>query len=694
MDFLDDLVTPSQTKSSVDTSLLSKGDFSDLHLDERLLQTIDSLGWKKPSLIQSAAIPLVLQGKDVLAKSRTGSGKTAAYSLPAIQIILNNKVKVGNARSTHTSVLILVPTRDLCEQVHSHFEDMITNLRKDITVASIGHEITLDEQKAILKEYPDVIISTPGRIAEHIQKKNTNLNNLSLLIIDEADLILSHGYENEMKEIATSLPRICQSLLFSATLDESTEMLKKLVLRTPVILQMKDTVKGQLLEYHLGPIKDIDKFLILYTMLRLRVISGRAIVFVRDIQRSIKLRMFLSKFGLKAASINTDLPYNSRIRIIESFNRGQVDYLIATDAGFEETDERQLSSKEYKASLEDKIEEIRNAKDADDDEVDTSIVKEEEGEAMKVDDDEEEEEEEEEKEEDDEEEEEEEKEEDEEDEEEEEEDDDDDDVVEPTTAEEAARKKKMEEHREKMLKYQQQKKATAKKDVGVVRGIDFKNVDTVVNFDIPRTITDYIHRIGRTARGDANGTAITFVSTYDRKKMVNLRSERETINPYKFNLALVEGFRYRVENVYRILNQKLIKLTRIDDIKQEIIQSEKLQEHFSKHENELNLLKKKANIRTMDDRAFRNLNSLPEYLLPDNVQAVVEGREKQAKKRHHAADQLQGKKKKIRRAERIRQKGLEFNQFLEDTDMNKRFFAPEKQKKKRIEDSGTGQHFT
>jgi ATP-dependent RNA helicase DDX56/DBP9 len=185
--------------------------FDTYDLDSRILRAIDKMGYREPTLVQDACIPLALQGKDILAKARTGSGKTDAYLIPIIQKLL---VKSGLA-------IVLVPTKELCLQVEQ-------------------------QAKALLVYCPNIactqniLVATPAKLVTMLQA-GLDIAAMHTLVIDEADLILSYGYDQDLNKIMTVIPKIYQCFLMSATLSEDIEKLKKLTLRNPAVLKLQES---------------------------------------------------------------------------------------------------------------------------------------------------------------------------------------------------------------------------------------------------------------------------------------------------------------------------------------------------------------------------------------------------------------------------------------------------------------------
>lgn len=173
--------------------------FTEMGIDDRILLAVVEQGWAEPTPIQETAIPLIIQGKDILAKARTGSGKTGAYTIPLLHKILSiKKQRIKQA----TSALVLTPSRELCSQAFKNLLELMTYCQREISVIDISSsQMTLQSQKQILATKPDIIVSTPTKILAHLREENylDLKSTLELLVIDEADLLLSFGYEEEMK---------------------------------------------------------------------------------------------------------------------------------------------------------------------------------------------------------------------------------------------------------------------------------------------------------------------------------------------------------------------------------------------------------------------------------------------------------------------------------------------------------------
>ncbi|KAI9257975.1 P-loop containing nucleoside triphosphate hydrolase protein [Phascolomyces articulosus] len=188
-------------------------------------------------------------------------------------------------------------------------------------------------QRPMLAEKPDIIVSTPSKVLAHLEADNMNLReSLEMLVIDEADLVLSFGYEQDVRKILTYLPKIYQSFLMSATFTQDIENLKQLVLRKPAILRLEEEEdENDYLTQYMITCSEFEKFLYTFVIIKLRLIRGKIILFVNDIDRCYKLKLFLEQFSIRSCVLNSELPLNSRYHIVEEFNRGIYDYLIASD---------------------------------------------------------------------------------------------------------------------------------------------------------------------------------------------------------------------------------------------------------------------------------------------------------------------------------------------------------------------------
>lgn len=255
-----------------------------------ILQAVAQLGWEQPTLIQSTAIPLLLEGKDVVVRARTGSGKTATYALPLIQKILNSKL---NASEQCVSALVLAPTKELCRQSRQVIEQLAESCGKVVRVADIaGSTNDAAAQRHALAERPDIVVATPSKILAHAEAGNgiVDLQHIETLVVDEADLIFAFGYEKDFKRLMKHLPPIYQAVLVSATITDDVVRMKGLCLHDAITLKLEepDLVSLEQLTHQRILAEENDKPAILCALLKLTLIQGKSIIFVNNVDRCYK----------------------------------------------------------------------------------------------------------------------------------------------------------------------------------------------------------------------------------------------------------------------------------------------------------------------------------------------------------------------------------------------------------------------
>ena len=336
------LLDPEETFASLSESV---------GLDFRLRKAVQRLGHVRPTLVQTKCLPLAINsGRDLLVRAKTGSGKTLAYCLPLLQKVLQGK-SMTNGDEHAVRAVVLVPTRELCSQVYKTLQSLVYYCDEVVSVAVLSAARTgrgekaqqeLARQKAMLRDRPDVIVATPAGLLGHVQAGDVDLkSSLESLVVDEADLVLSFGYASDIEEIMKAMPKICQGFLMSATLSPELNSLKNVVLHSPVILKLEeeesDRSGGQLTQFYLQTPKK-DKNLLIYVFLKLGLLKGKGIFFVNSTDGGYRLKLFLEQFHIRSSVLNAELPFRSRLNIIEQFNVGNFDYLIATDESTDAVD--------------------------------------------------------------------------------------------------------------------------------------------------------------------------------------------------------------------------------------------------------------------------------------------------------------------------------------------------------------------
>jgi len=526
-----------------------------------------------------------------------------AYSIPVIQKILAKKSLLeerggggegdesededDTRRSDGATVkgVILVPTRELCTQVAKVIDDLTYYCADHVKVVVLSSsstkksDVSALQQEALLRDQPDIVVATPAGLVTHVRSGKLNLKkSVETLVVDEADLILSFGYANDVTEIMKSLPKTCQGFLMSATLSPELNKLKHVVLHSPAVLKLEEddendaenNVKdGNLLQFYLD-LPSKDKFLVLYVFVKLGLLKGKGLFFVNTIDGGYRLKLFLEQFHIRSAVLNAELPLRSRLNIIEHFNVGNFDYLIATDEATDVSGKSQTEDEN-----------------------------------------------------------------------------------------EAGRKKSKKSN----------KRRKRDGEYGVSRGLDFRGVSFVVNVDLPVSPESYTHRIGRTARGGANGVALTLLDSSKNEEAEMLfhiqesqptkaamngsgdgelkESTEDGIQeeggagmhpqvqrqpcPLDFDLKEIEGFRYRVEDVARAVTKVAIRETRAAEVKAEILNSERLQAHFDENPADLQLLQHDRQA-TKITKVQDHLKHVPTYMLPRGMQVADVSRKRRKKK--------------------------------------------------------------
>ncbi|KJX94099.1 atp-dependent rna helicase dbp9 like protein [Zymoseptoria brevis] len=580
--------TPTDTTDTPATATT----FSALNLDARLLQALTREKLTTPTPVQQQAIPLAIAAKHVLARAKTGSGKTLAYLLPILHAILARKASTTTSKKSKnvTSALILVPTRELAVQVAVTVKDFTTFCAGDIRCENI----TRKEDSAVTRArlagaVPDIVIATPSRACQWINQEVLKVEDLRHLVIDEADLVLSYEYDEDLQSLATSLPTGVQKIMMSATLRAEVDTLTELFFGKeegsgPTILDLSKeeaVEKATLAQFTVRTAED-EKFLLIYAIFKLQLITGKVIVFVADIDRCYRVKLFLEQFGIRSCVLNSELPVNSRLHVVEEFNRGVYDIIIAADEGEvignEESKGRRKKNNRKEAQQEDADFEDADEQPAvdvpppfEDDEVEA-------------------------------------------------------DSTSATVTTRPAKK---------------QRRSQTDREYGVSRGIDFRGVTCVLNFDLPPTAKSYTHRIGRTARAGRTGMALSFhvpSELYRKHKpstipqcanddqvlaeIISSQSQKGAeVKAWGLDWAKLDGFRYRLADALRSVTRIAVREARTKELRAELIKSEKLKRHFEENPDDLRHLRHDTESHAV--RAQPHLKHVPEYLLPSGGKAAV-----------------------------------------------------------------------
>lgn len=522
--------------------------FGEMSLDPRVERAIERVGWRKPTPVQSAVIPAALSGRDVLVSAPTGSGKTGAYAVPIVQHICQSK----SSEKSGTRAVVLVPTRELVQQVAAVLKLLckyidgvqiaaITSRKKPTTKKGLKSQETKansakpskdgkNDDTLTFTRSADIMVGTPASILHAAGSGDKSaLSDVEFVVVDEADLVLSYGYENDARAALAKIPSTAQSMLLSATLEaEGMESFRKVILRRP--LTIKVTTDGDVKDgdptgasHYFARLKNHrDRYLVTYAMLRLNVICGKVLIFVNHVNSAFRLKLFLDQFKVKSAVLNSELPANSRMHCVDQFNAGIFDILIATD---ESKKDDSTTDKKGKTSSK-----KRDGK--------------------------------------------------------------------------------------------KRKRGEKDEEFGLSRGVDFRDVAAVLNFDVPETVTNYTHRAGRTARAGRSGTVLSLVCSDENRQAVS-EMGRELgvhIGPLAFRMDQIEAFRYRVEDCLRMVTDAAVNGARLADVRREIVNSEHLQDYFEDNPQDLDALQHNL---SLAKNIPEHLAHIPSYLLPAALRGTV-----------------------------------------------------------------------
>ena len=469
------------------------------------------------------------------------------YLLPGLERLLAN-----GAGGAAFRMLVLVPTRELCEQVREEARALVEESGAGFEVTSLAQAaggVQLQRQVAAAGQ---VVVATPGRIAgcirDGVLAGSVLQNNMEVLVLDEADLLLSYGYEADLEGISPQLSQRCHRMLFGATTSVEVDRIARRILHKPAVIRAEAPAAAggaggageravsisPTIEHQVVRCAAKDKMLTAMTLLKMGLVRRKVLIFVHTIDAGFRLKLFLGHFGVQVALLNAELPLNSRHHIIQEFNKGLFDYVIATDS-------RATSSNAAGP---------RGGAGAD-------------GEGAAP---------------------------------------------------------------------PQGKPSKLDPEYGVVRGIDFKGVNTVLNFDVPKSTEAYVHRVGRTGRAGSSGLALTLAAPEDgpflealEALLVEHRGDAEedaapVLSAFpRLTRAAVENLRYRGEDVARAVTWSKIKEARAKELRQELINSQRLQAHFEKNPKDLMLLRHDKPVKSA---VAAHLKHVPGYLKDKNLVAA------------------------------------------------------------------------
>ena len=309
-------------------------DFEHFGLDPRIVAAVKAMGYTTPTPIQSKAIPLVMQGKDVMGAAQTGTGKTAGFALPIIQRLLPQASTSMSPARHPVRALILAPTRELADQVADNVKRYITGTPLRCAVVYGG--VDMDPQTQALRTGVEIVVATPGRLLDHLQSKNTSLGQVQIVVLDEADRMLDMGFLPDISRILSLLPKERQSLMFSATFSEEIKKLAANFLREPVLVEVaRRNATAENVTQEVVKLHESEKTDALLELLRTRGEGGgrltQVLVFVNSKIECRRLARQLQKAGVNADAIHGDKTQDERMKALEGFKAGSIEVLVATD---------------------------------------------------------------------------------------------------------------------------------------------------------------------------------------------------------------------------------------------------------------------------------------------------------------------------------------------------------------------------
>jgi ATP-dependent RNA helicase RhlE len=307
--------------------------FDQFSFNTHINDAIRTAGYSHPTPIQKKAIPLILQGRDLLGLAQTGTGKTAAFVLPILQQLDNNFFR-------SLRVLILEPTRELAEQVHQSIADL--NGNRQARSATIYGGVSKNSQIRNAQRGIEILVACPGRMLDLLDEGHIDASSVEILVLDEADRLCDMGFLPDIRRILRYLPSQRQTLLFSATMPEDIRTLAAKILRDPVHVQVGAAAPVDTVSHALYPVSEMLKSQLLLSVLE-QTATGRVLVFTRTKRRACRLTALLAKKRFRVSVLQGDMNQNHRQSAIDGFRSGKYDILVATDIAARGIDVSEIS---------------------------------------------------------------------------------------------------------------------------------------------------------------------------------------------------------------------------------------------------------------------------------------------------------------------------------------------------------------
>lgn len=301
-------------------------DFSSFHFHGSLAESIEMAGYKNPTPIQQKAIPVIMEGRDIIASAQTGTGKTAAFLLPVLHRLLS-----GNFKDTEVHVLIMVPTRELAVQISSHLDGLTYfSSLSSIAVYGGGDGGSFVREKQALSKGVDIVVATPGKLISHLNMGYVKMKELQVLILDEADRMLDMGFHDDIMRIISHLPEKRQTLMFSATMPPKILQLAKTILHDPVEVSVALSKPPESIKQLAYSVYDTQKIPVIQHILAQKDYKS-VLIFCSKKQTVKQLSNQLQKRGYKAKDISSDLDQTQREDVLLEFASRRLPILVATD---------------------------------------------------------------------------------------------------------------------------------------------------------------------------------------------------------------------------------------------------------------------------------------------------------------------------------------------------------------------------
>jgi ATP-dependent RNA helicase RhlE len=304
--------------------------FADLDLAPEVLHAVRDAGYTHPTPIQQQAIPLALAGRDLIGLAQTGTGKTAGFTLPIVHNLLTTPLVDDKGEPVHRArVLILTPTRELAAQVEESFRKY--GKHTSLRVVPVYGGVGIEPQSKALRKGVDVVVATPGRLLDHMERGNVAFDDLEVLVLDEADRMLDMGFAPQLNRIVDEIPRYRQTLLFSATMPPEVEALARKYLRKPVVVQVgRRSEAASTVTHAVYPVPRDRKNTLLVELLKKPEMDS-VLVFTRTKHGADRVVRHLEDEGIAATAMHADKSQGERTRALDDFKAGKIRVLVATD---------------------------------------------------------------------------------------------------------------------------------------------------------------------------------------------------------------------------------------------------------------------------------------------------------------------------------------------------------------------------